>query len=168
MTRGLLVVGLLSGLTCAGRAAAGQRVAGSAATADITPLEPVVARGVDHIAHFRGSRYAAHRQRAGVGVAREGDRSLDAAVMISCDLVIISQELSQAVIEATRRRLPDFDLQKMFLNATHTHTGPATESRRVRHPRDGSHATGRLLRVRRGADGRGGRQGRGPGGSRAA
>ena len=102
MIRGLLAVGLLSGLICA-----------------------AAPRRVDHTAHFRESRYAAHRQRAGVGV-REGDRSLDAAVMISCDLVVISQELSQAVIEATRQRLPDFDLKKMFLNATHTHTGPTT------------------------------------------
>ena len=58
--------------------------------------------------------------------SRKGDRSLDAAVMISCDLVVISPEMSQAVLEATRRRLPGFDLKKMFLNATHTHTGPTT------------------------------------------
>ena len=58
--------------------------------------------------------------------SREGDRSLDAAVMVSCDLVAISDTLLDKVRHATQKRLPDLDLKKLFLNATHTHTAPVT------------------------------------------
>ena len=58
--------------------------------------------------------------------SRENGRSLDVAVMVSCDLIIISDPLAAAVREAVSRRLPEFDLQKIVLNATHTHTAPLT------------------------------------------
>ena len=58
--------------------------------------------------------------------SRQGDRSLDAAVMVSCDLVVISDSLLDKVRHATQKRLPDLDLKKVFLNATHTHTAPVT------------------------------------------
>ncbi len=108
-----------------GRALPASELLGGAATADITPPEPAALEGWTIL---RISEKVDTPLTANVLAleSREGDRSLDAAVMISCDLVVISQELSQAVIEATRQRLPDFDLKKMFLNATHTHTGPTT------------------------------------------
>ena len=125
MIRGLLAAGLLSGLMCAAAPLPASELLGGAATADITPPEPAALEGWTIL---RISEKVDTPLTANVLAleSREGDRSLDAAVMISCDLVVISQELSQAVIEATRQRLPDFDLKKMFLNATHTHTGPTT------------------------------------------
>jgi hypothetical protein len=59
--------------------------------------------------------------------SREGDRSLDAAVMVSCDLVEIPEEALRLVRENVRKRLPDVDVKKIFLNGTHTHTAPATQ-----------------------------------------
>ena len=125
MIRGLWAAGLLSGLIGAAAPLPASELLGGAATADITPPEPAALEGWTIL---RISQKVDTPLTANVLVleSREGDRSLDAAVMISCDLVVISPEMSQAVLEATRRRLPGFDLKKMFLNATHTHTGPTT------------------------------------------
>ena len=96
-----------------------------AASADITPGQPVA---LDGQFGLRVSRKADTPITAGVIAleSRQGDRSLDAAVMVSCDLVAISDTLLDQVRQATQRRLPDLDLKKLFLNATHTHTAPVT------------------------------------------
>ena len=54
--------------------------------------------------------------------------SLDQAILISCDLLWIRQDTQNAVAEAIGDRLENFSLDKLVLNATHTHQGPATES----------------------------------------
>jgi hypothetical protein len=59
--------------------------------------------------------------------SREGERSLDAAVMVSCDLVDIPKDALRLVREKLHKRLPDLDGTKIFLSGTHTHTAPATQ-----------------------------------------
>jgi hypothetical protein len=95
------------------------------AQADIAPSQPVA---LDGQFGLRVARNADTPITASVVAleSREGDRSLDAAVMVSCDLVAISDVLLGKVREATRQRVPDLDLKKVFLNATHTHTAPVT------------------------------------------
>ncbi len=56
--------------------------------------------------------------------ARDGDRVVDQAIMVACDLVAIRDGLVEEVREAIRERISDFDPQKLFLSATHTHTAP--------------------------------------------
>jgi UDP-N-acetyl-D-mannosaminuronic acid transferase (WecB/TagA/CpsF family) len=58
--------------------------------------------------------------------SREGDTVLDQAIMVSCDIVAIRQGLIELVREKAKDKLPGFDLNKLFLNATHTHTAPVT------------------------------------------
>lgn len=125
MIRIFLAAGFLSGLICAAAPLQASELLGGAATADITPPKPAALEGWTIL---RISEKVDTPLTANVLVleSREGDRSLDAAVMISCDLSLISPEFSRGVIEATRRRLPGFDSKKMFLNATHTHTAPTT------------------------------------------
>ena len=96
-----------------------------AASADITPSQPVA---LDGQFGLRVSQKVDTPITANVVAleSREGDRSLDAAVMVSCDLVAISDMLLDKVRQATQKRLPDLDLKKLFLNATHTHTAPVT------------------------------------------
>ena len=103
---------------------AGQLWVGAAST-DITPSEPVA---LDGQFGLRISHKAATPITANVVAleARQGDRSLDAAVMVSCDLVLISDTLLDKVRQAAQKRLPALDLKKLFLNATHTHTAPVT------------------------------------------
>jgi hypothetical protein len=96
-----------------------------AASADITPSQPVA---LDGQFELRISKKVDTPITANALAleSRLGDRSLDAAVMVSCDLVGISDRLLEKVRQATRKRLPDFDLTKLLLGATHTHTAPVT------------------------------------------
>ena len=52
---------------------------------------------------------------------------LDQVMMGSCDLCVIHEDVLLDLRKRMENRLPDFDLQKIFLNATHIHTGPATK-----------------------------------------
>jgi hypothetical protein len=56
--------------------------------------------------------------------ARDGDTVQDQAVLVSCDLLYIRRAVQDKLRRALKQRLPDFDVEKLFLNATHTHTGP--------------------------------------------
>jgi hypothetical protein len=96
-----------------------------ASSADITPPEPTA---LDGQFELRISQKVDTPLTANVLVldSRENGRSHDVAVMVSCDLIIISDPLASAVREGVRRRLPELDLQKIVLNATHTHTAPLT------------------------------------------
>ena len=88
-----------------------------AATADITPDPPVAQEGVNIATTIRD------RCTANVLAleSRQGDRVLDQAVLVSCDLCILP-----GVQEGFRKHLaarqPGFDINKLSLAATHTHT----------------------------------------------
>lgn len=46
------------------------------------------------------------------------------AILISCDVCMIQKAIQERIRECVRTLLPDFNAEKLFLNATHTHTGP--------------------------------------------
>ena len=48
------------------------------------------------------------------------------AIMVSCDVAGIPKELQDMLREKVRPQIPDFDVSKLFLNATHTHSAPPT------------------------------------------
>ncbi len=56
--------------------------------------------------------------------SRDGDEVLDQAILVSCDLVAIDAEILEQVRRRIKDRLPDVDVRKLMLNATHTHTAP--------------------------------------------
>ncbi len=107
-----------------------------AATVDITPAEPVALSGQRNV---RISKKPATRIHASALAleSREGDRVLDQAIFVSCDLVAIRQ----GILEETRKKLaplaPDFPLAKIFLAATHTHTAPVMVEGRYALPGEG-------------------------------
>jgi hypothetical protein len=97
-----------------------------AATVDITPDKPVALDGQ------RGVRISktptTHIYAAALALeSREGDRVLDQAITVSCDLVAIRQGNLAKVRDKLGGRLPGFDLKKLFLSATHTYTAAVTE-----------------------------------------
>ena len=55
---------------------------------------------------------------------RDGNRSMETAIMVSVDVVEVGDGLMNNVRSMVRERLPNLDVNKMILNATHTHTGP--------------------------------------------
>ena len=59
---------------------------------------------------------------------RDGNRSIETAIMVSVDLLWIGDGFVDQVRSLVGKRLPDFDVHKMILNATHTHTGAVMNS----------------------------------------
>ncbi|MCA1695264.1 MAG: hypothetical protein LC749_11320 [Actinobacteria bacterium] len=69
--------------------------------------------------------------------SREGDKVRDRAILVSCDLVAIDSAVLDRVRRRVTERLPDFDVHKLLLNATHTHTAPVMKEGEYEIPRDG-------------------------------
>src|SRR5690606_15132705 len=68
---------------------------------------------------------------------RQDGKVVDQAIMVSCDLVAIRGGLQERLRANLQDRLDGFDVQKLFLNATHTHTGPVLQSGIYELPQEG-------------------------------
>jgi hypothetical protein len=93
------------------------------AEADITHAQPMALWGQMHtrISKSVESPVTAHVVAL---ESRDGDRGLDAAIMVSADIIGLPHEVLVALRKRVAERLPDFDVQKLFVSGTHTHTGP--------------------------------------------
>ena len=56
--------------------------------------------------------------------SRAGDQIVDQAILVSCDLCVIRPGIQAGFRKHLAGRLPGFDLNKLFLAATHTHDAP--------------------------------------------
>ncbi len=94
-----------------------------AATADITPPLPAALTGRQTV---RITRTIQSPLAANVLAleSREGDRVVDQAIMVSCDLCMFDPGLQDGFRRHVAARLPGFDVNKLFLAATHTHSAP--------------------------------------------
>lgn len=52
----------------------------------------------------------------------------DTAVFVSCDLTFITSELSRGVRREILKRIPQLNVSKIIINATHTHTVPVYDT----------------------------------------
>ncbi len=97
------------------------------AVADITPALPVA---LDGQFNMRIARKIATPLTANVVAleSREGDKSLDMAIMVSCDLVGIPRRVLALVRDEVSQILPSLNVQKIFLSAVHTHDAPVMEN----------------------------------------
>ena len=107
-----------------------------AATTSITPDEPVAVSG-----QFP-TRIARTVENPCTATAlalesREGDKVVDQAIMVSCDLVAIRGTIQDQLREKLEGKLDGFDLKKLFLSATHTHTGPVMLEGKYIIPKEG-------------------------------
>jgi hypothetical protein len=101
---------------------AGELLVGTA-NVSITPSQPVALAGQ------RRTRIATEVESPVTATAlaietRDGDKVLDQAIVVSCDLAAIRGGVQEQFRERLRARLPDFEVSKLILCATHTHTGP--------------------------------------------
>lgn len=106
------------------------------ARTSITPDEPVALSGQFHT---RVAKTVESPVTANVLVleSRDGDESLDLAIMVSCDLVVIREDIQSRIRSRVAENLPDVDVQKLFVNATHTHTAPVMVEGKYVIPADG-------------------------------
>ena len=117
------------------RASAGELHVGGA-TVSITPDQPVALSGQMH------TRIAKEVESPVTATAlalesRDGDNVLDQAIMVSCDLVAIREGILEMVRERLKEKLSDFDVNKLFLSATHTHTAPVMREGAYQLPDEG-------------------------------
>jgi len=106
------------------------------ATVSITPDEPVALSGQFHTRIARNVE-APCTATAIALETRDGEKALDQAIVVSCDLVAIRGTIQDQLRERLAGRLPDFDLKKLFLAATHTHTAPVMLEGRYDIPEEG-------------------------------
>jgi hypothetical protein len=126
---------LLGSLALVAGATAAELLVG-AASVDITPTCPVALTGQFNL---RIAKSVETPLTANVVAleSREGDKPLDAAVMVSCDLIGIPNEVLALVRQEVKKRLPDLDVKKIFLNGTHTHTAPVLDDGKYTIPKEG-------------------------------
>ncbi len=114
---------------------AAQLYIGGASTS-ITPKLPVSLAGQ---MHTRIAKKVESEVTATVLVieSREAEKSLDQAIFVSCDLVSIRGGLHEAVRERVKKSAREIDVNKIILNATHTHTAPTMIEGRYSLPKEG-------------------------------
>ena len=107
-----------------------------AATVSITPDLPVALSGQMHLRISQKVESPVTATALAVET-RRGSELLEQAIMVACDLVAIREGVLEKVREKLKLKLPDFDVNKLFLSATHTHTAPEMTEGRYDLPKDG-------------------------------
>ncbi len=120
----LALIVTMAHLAAVGPAGAGELLVG-AARVSITPPEPVALAGQ------RRTRIARDVESPVTSTAvalesRDGKNVRDQAVMVSCDLVHIRDDIQPRLRKRLKQRVPGLQPEKVFLTATHTHTAPVT------------------------------------------
>jgi hypothetical protein len=97
------------------------------ATADITPKLPVALMGQFNL-RIADTIETPLTANVIALESREGTRSLDIAIMVSCDVVEIPEMLLKMVRDEVHKKIPEIDAKKIFMTAIHTHTAPVLEN----------------------------------------
>lgn len=93
------------------------------ASADITPDRPVVITGGSSARVSEGARD--HIYATALAIESAGDNGTsDMVIMVSLDLVGVTDILYSRVQDLVKKATPEVDAAKIILNATHTHTAP--------------------------------------------
>ena len=127
----LLRLGVLLGAICFASAYASEPPPGKAgplligwATTDITPEQPVLISGQFHARISEGVMDPLWATVLALESPRDGSR----LVMVGCDLSTLWDSIRDGVRERLRRELPELDPMAVLLSATHTHSGPVTQT----------------------------------------
>ena len=97
------------------------------ATADITPKLPVALMGQFNL-RIADTIETPLTANVIALESRDGNHSIDEAIMVSCDVVEIPEMLLKMVRDEVHKNLPEIDAKKIFMTAIHTHTAPVLEN----------------------------------------
>jgi hypothetical protein len=116
----------VGGLSQATRCATAAQLYVGAATISITPDEPIALQGQMHV------RISTQVETPCIATAlaiesRDGDKVIDQAVFVACDLTFVPLKYRNEVRRRVKEQVAGFDADKLVLSATHTHTGPVME-----------------------------------------
>jgi len=106
------------------------------ATTSITPSKPVALSGQFHTRIARSVDNPVTATALALE-ARSAEKATEQAIMVSCDLVAIRGTIQEQLRERLRSKLPGFDVRKLLLSATHTHTAPVMLEGRYVIPKKG-------------------------------
>jgi hypothetical protein len=98
------------------------------ASSDITPDRPVIIHGQFHARISEGVMDPLTA--TALAIESGNGESSEKAILISCDLVFISNDLRDAVRNLIKKSLPELDPNKVIINGTHTHSAPQFASSR--------------------------------------
>ncbi len=98
------------------------------ASVDITPPQPVALVGQLHKRISTGTRDPLTATILSLET-RDAQGQKEQAILVSCDVLFIPSTIQARLQETIRSQLPDFEATKLFLNATHTHTGPGFDDK---------------------------------------
>jgi hypothetical protein len=126
----------LAALTAGPAPARASELHAGASTVSITPDRPVALSGQMHTRISRGVRSPVTASALALE-SRDGEKVLDQAVLVSCDLVAIPRSILEKAREHVRGRIPGLDASKLILSATHTHTAPVLEEGFYEIPKEG-------------------------------
>lgn len=103
------------------------------ASTDITPPLPVALLGQFHmrIAHTVISPLIVNVVAL---ESRENNQLIETTVFAACDLTVIPPSLIKSVREEVKKRISEFDTDKIILTATHTHTAPVLGNENLTYP----------------------------------
>ncbi len=93
------------------------------ASTDITPKQPVALVGQLSKRISKSVRDPLTATVLALETRGHND-SKEQAIMICCDVLFIRKSIQSRLRRLVKPELPDFDVDKLFMNATHTHTAP--------------------------------------------
>ncbi len=99
---------------------------------DITPPKPCALAGQLHLRISKKVRDPLTATVLALETRDASGKTIDEAICVSCDLIMIPRRLVIEVREKLKGKLDGFDLEKLLLNATHTHTAPDMENDRFK------------------------------------
>jgi len=105
------------------RCPAGQLKIGGA-TVDITPDQPIALWGQMHTRISKGVESPLSATVLALESCNDQGQAVEQSIMVSCDIVLVPEEALELTRQEVVKLLPNFPVQKIFLSATHTHTGP--------------------------------------------
>ncbi len=105
---------------------AGELLIGTAET-DITPELPAAIQGQFYL-RLADSVETPLTANVIALESQDKDHVTDMAIMVSCDLTIIPPVYVESVRNEVKKQLPELDVNKIFINATHTHTAPVLQN----------------------------------------
>lgn len=93
---------------------------------DITPLKPALLAGqfYERVAEYVRDPITATA--LALESTDENGAVLEQTIMITCDLLLVEKHLQEGLRRRLKKKLPGFDNKKLFIFATHIHTGPFT------------------------------------------
>ena len=93
------------------------------AQTDITPEKPVVLIGQMRKRISQGVRDPLTATALALETRGAGGTT-EQAIMVSCDVILTKKAIQEKIRTIVKPQIPDFDTEKLFLNATHPHTAP--------------------------------------------